>query len=381
MPVTELQNQQGALGTILGLAGGYLAANPQRKAKQKEREQQQAQQGLENKRADQQAQDYHDRTVSEIAAQTATTKHEDANAGAEQFQRGAYAKAISLLASPQKGTDPQAWANSVWQKAVAADPSVGGLGLTDPKLQGELYARVQDVVKQVQTANATRFAGHENALPTDPKKRLGALMIRLQRERGVPGLDLKPTQTMIADTQRQIVDMQNAAHQAVTEAQANRRIGQGDLRISISQARGAGGANSALGERANAVETNALGAPDLKSALRIVERANLPRRDRTEVRQDVMDQFKPVATKPDTSGLSHAGKEAFDHDMVRWTAGGADQDSVPDPTDPKYEKRAAVGGTTSGGGTAPGVTPGKTVVGSDGHTYQQLPNGKWKVIK
>jgi hypothetical protein len=94
-----------------------------------------------------------------------------------------------------------------------------------------------------------------------------------------------------------------------------------------------------------------------------------------------MDQFKPAATKPDTSGLSHAGKEAFDHDMVRWAAGGADQDSVPDPTDPKYEKRAAVGGTTSGGGTAPGVTPGKTVVGSDGHTYQQLPNGKWKVIK
>ena len=123
--------------------------------------------------------------------------------------------------------------------------------------------------------------------------------------------------------------------------------------------RGGGGANSDLGGRGEAVENQAMGAPDLKSALRIVERANLPRRDRAEVRQDVMDQFRQPTAK-DTSGLSNAGKEKFSHDMTAWTLGGMVGDQ-PDPSDPKYQKRTdALGGAkppAGGGGGASAPAP------------------------
>jgi hypothetical protein len=64
-----------------------------------------------------------------------------------------------------------------------------------------------------------------------------------------------------------------------------------------------GGANSNLSDRAQNIGDEAIRQPDLKSALRVVERANLPRRDRAEVVQYVTSQYKsdPVQHNPDAA--------------------------------------------------------------------------------
>jgi hypothetical protein len=351
------------------LVGGYLAANPQRKAKQ-------AQQEIENKRnANQDAEtaardrDYHNEVTSQIAATTAQTKQKGDDAANTQLQNGAYTQASNLLASPPKDQDPQAWAQSVWRRATSPIAS-GGLGLTDPKLQGDLYAQVQDAVTKAVKAKADQFTGHEQALPTDPKARLSVLLKRLQVERGVPGVDTKVTQQMIADTQKQILDQENRLHQSVTDNFTQQRLNQGNQRISISlenaaTRRAGGGNNSGLSDRANAIETSALAAPNQKAALRIVEQSGLNRRDRAAVRQDVLDQFKPDAVGHDTSGLSRGGLESYKHDHDAWALNALrDPDNAgpePDPSDPKYQKMSdalrAPGGGGGGGAPATARTP------------------------
>jgi hypothetical protein len=288
MPVQELQNQAG-LGSVLGMVGGYLAANPARKAKQ-------AQQEIENKETAARDQDYHNEVTSQIAARTAQTKLEGDDAANTQLQNGAYAQASNLLASPPKGQDPQAWAQSAWRRATSPIAS-GGLGLTDPKLQGDLYAQVQDAVGKAVQAKADQFTGHEQALPTDPKARLTVLLKRLQVERGIPGVDTKVTQQMIADTQKQILDQENRLHQSVMDYFAQQRLNQGNQRIQISlenaaTRRAGGGYNSGLSDSEEDIENQAMRSPDLKTALRILQRANLPVRDARRIREDLEDNYK-----------------------------------------------------------------------------------------
>jgi hypothetical protein len=209
MPVTELGQSAGGLGQVLGMVGGYLLGNPQRKAAQ-------AQRDVENKRADAQAKDYHDNIQSEIQSRQHTQQTTDADAANTKYQQGAYAKLSALLKTPPpNGMTAQQWVAQVQSK-------VPETGLTDPKLLGQLYGEAQDVIKQEQTANATKFAGKEMALPTDPKQRLSVLFKRLQAERGVPGMDTGPTEKMIADTQKQITDMETRAFQAATLSERKR---------------------------------------------------------------------------------------------------------------------------------------------------------------
>jgi len=370
MPVQVLPDQQGGLGTVIGLVGGYLAGNPARKAKQ-------AQQEIENKRnatndAREAArdQDYHNEVTANIAKTTADTADKTASTANTQLQNGAYTTASNLLSSPEKGKDPVQWANSVWRRATQPI-AAGGLGLTDPELQGKLYAQVQDIVGNVQKAHAAQFVGHENKLPSDPNKRLSMLLQRYAIERGIPGLDTKPTQQMIADTQRQIIDINNRAHQAVTENQGQQRINQGAQRLVIedNRSRRGGSSNSDLSDRAQNIETQALGANvhDLKSALRIVEHANLPQRDYRRVRQDVIDQFKPAPVSHDVSGLSSMGAREYTRDDNAWKI-KAQQDPdgagpEPDPMDAKYEKKATVlnrPATNATPAPLPGNTPAPT---------------------
>lgn len=162
-------------------------------------------------------------------------------------------------------------------------------------------------------------------------------------------------------------------HRRITEGQTNQRINISLGGLDLRRAGGAGGAD--LSDRGTAIYNRAMGAPNQKEALKIVESAGLSAREEARVRRNVMDQFKPERTAPDLSGLSAAGKLTYQQDYFSALQKGTDP---PDWHDPKYEKRAAVGGGGGGGG---GTQPGKTVVGSDGHTYQQLPGGKWKVIK
>lgn len=214
MPVTQLTDQ-GGIGNIIGMVGGYLLGNPARKAKK-------AQQDIENKRnaagdarSDKQAQDYHDNITSEIATRNATGARETTDANNTQFQQGAYGKLSTMLRNKPEGVTAQQWVAQV-QKQVPT------LGLTDPKLLGQLYTDAQGVITQDQTTQNAAFAGGEMALPSDPAKRLAVLMKRLQIERSRPGFDVKPTETAIADTQKQIAEAQVAAHQSSTEGETRR---------------------------------------------------------------------------------------------------------------------------------------------------------------
>ena len=270
MPVTQLETDPNAgsgIGKIVGMVGGYLASNPERKA-------QKAQQDIENKRNAQQDADTHSNIQSEIASRTAATKREDTTSANTQFQNGAYSKAIALLGNLPKGTDPQAWANSVWQKAVAADVSTGGFGLSDPKLMGDLYAQVQEAVGKATAAKAQRFISKENVLPGDPSKALPILMKRLQIERGQPGVDTKQieqTEAMISEAQRQIGEMQARAHQSVLEQQGEQRIGQGQQRLEISLARGGSGGGAGDPASLADVTTHLRGAKNRDQAQAILD--------------------------------------------------------------------------------------------------------------
>jgi hypothetical protein len=238
VPVTQLTDQ-GGLGTLVGLAGGYLLGNPERKAKK-------AQQDIENKRnaandarATARDQDYHDEITANIKKGQAETQHTADTDVYNRAQNGAYATLSAQLQNRPEGVTAQQWVAHVQQQT----PS---LGLTDPTLLGKLYTQAQGVLTKDQADNAASFVSHEHALPSDPQQRLSTLMKRLQIERGVPGVDTKPTETMIADLQKQITEAQVAAHQAAIESERTRhdRATEGNAaqRIVISQGRGSAAA-------------------------------------------------------------------------------------------------------------------------------------------
>jgi hypothetical protein len=355
MPVVQLQDDTGEnLGRALGTAAGFFATRKTRAADKAQR--------------DREAEDTHANIQSEIAARTADTARADAESTNTVFQRGAYSKAVSLLASPPKGTDPQAWANSVWQKATTADPSNGGLGLTDPELQGKLYAMLQDTVGKAQAAKQQQFAAGLKYPPNwntmKPQEQLAYLQQRLNAAERVQNKDV------VNATNQEMGRIQNAINQAnlnqhrgVTERQADQRISINLGGLNLRRAGGAGGAD--LSDRAVAVVNTALGAPNQKAALKILDQANLPRRDYTQARQELMDQFREPASH-DTSGLSAAGTLQYNKDVRDWMTGGQDPSSEPDPSDPKYQKKSSALGAPpapsatpkSGGGSNVGIPAG-----------------------
>jgi hypothetical protein len=214
MPVQQLQNDQG-LGSIIGAVGGYLAQNPERKAKKAQLDIENKRNAASDARADAQAKDTHDNITNEIATRNATTQQTTADATNAQFQQGAYAKASTMLHNRPQGVPAQQWVAQV-QKQVPT------LGLTDPKLLGQLYGEAQGVITQDQATNATNFVKHEQVLPSDPNKAIGTLMKRQQIEGGVPGIDPKRTQDMITATNKQITDAQTAAYHAQATAERKR---------------------------------------------------------------------------------------------------------------------------------------------------------------
>lgn len=210
MPITQLQDS-GGLGSIIGSVGGYLAANPERKAKK-------AQLDIENKRnaANDAAtagrdRDYHDEVTANIAKGQAQTDQTKTDAANTQLQNGAYSKLSTSLHGPRPpGVSAQQWVTYLQGRVLP-------MGLTDPDLQGKLLAQAQEVLAKDQAQSATDFVKREQTLPGDPKKAIGTLMKRQQAEGGVPGIDPKRTQDMITATQKQITEAQAAAHQNAVE--------------------------------------------------------------------------------------------------------------------------------------------------------------------
>jgi hypothetical protein len=141
------------------------------------------------------------------------------------------------------------------------------------------------------------------ALPGDPKQRLSVLMKRLQAERGVPGLDTKPTQELIADTQRQIVDMENRAHQDALLAQGAERNRIARDRANRPRGTGSGKPDGSVATPAeDAVYAAAMAAKTPQEAVRIIGNPHngLTSKQRSEMLTIVKDS-KPdkTATKQD----------------------------------------------------------------------------------
>jgi hypothetical protein len=370
MGVVQLQDDTGEnLGRALGTAAGYFAT---RKARQAERDYQHQRDTTADEsaraagvRADTASKLYAENITSEIATRNATTARNETDDANTKLQNGLFAKYAPMLESPPKGADIKAWVQSVKQKAFAD-------GLTDSTLLARLNTQAQEAITSSEGSRLQAFQQGLHYPPNwnkmQPQQQVAYLQQRLNSAERAGAKDVvSATNAEIGRIQGAINAANLAHHRGVTEQQGAQRIN-----ISIDRAArgsGGGGANADLGSRAQAIENQAMGAPDLKAALRIVERANLPRRDRTEVRQDVMDQFREPAAR-DTSGLSAGGKQLYDQDVRNAMLNGTAQ---PDLNDPKYEKKAhALGarGGGSGGGPKPVMHNGKPYyLHSDGNYY------------
>lgn len=305
------------------------------------------------------------------------------------FQGQQQAKQQKAEQARQAALDAQTVAESLWQHHRQADADARATtkaGQEATTFENQQTDRAQTEATATALAHfQARMKYPANWNKMKPEQQIAYLQQRLNKEQQMPGAEklVAQTQKEIEDIQRPIVAAANqaAASSRAAGAQATQRrdtdvresgaLNRLNIRIE-NPGRGSGGANSDLTQRGEAVENAAMGAPDLKSALRIVERANLPRRDRAEVRQDVMDQFKEPAPR-DLSGLSNKGQNDYRRDQTIWQLNGMDPDAVPDPNNPKYEKKITViGGGNRGGSPArptpqPAATPppsgggGKTV--------------------
>ena len=392
MPVQQLEG--GGLGNALGMVGGFLAANAGANKQRKDAAAKAATATADKQhttaREDAAAADTHANIQSLIHDRDVGQQNVTANNQNAQNALGAYNTYFPMLSNPPtKPGDPPLHGPALGKalqniRIEAMNKGAFSDEKTAQQRQTDFNTEIARILQEDKAASTQSFLGKEakTAIPGDPQQMLNFLLKhRLPAERAA-GIDTKDTMAMITDAQRQV----NEANLEKQRGVQNQNAGQ---RIQISLARGAGGGggyNSDLQPRAQAIESKALGEKDVKSALRDVETANLPRRDRAEVRQDVMDQFRAPPMSHDTSGLSAGGKQMFDNDVRNYMTKDGDASGLPDPdpSDPKYQKKtAALGGgaPAGGGGSAPGGGGEKRTVslkaamalpGNKGKTPQQV---------
>jgi hypothetical protein len=229
-------------------------------------------------------------------------------------------------------------------------------------------ADVEKATGAAQKTNADKFVRNEHPLPGDPSARLKVLMKRLQIERGIPGLDTKPTQQMIADTQRELSESALERHRSAQEQQAEQRFGLMLDRFARASNKAPDNGDSPA---ARTVWANVTKAKTPQDAARIIgDPSNgLTIRDRSSMLAIVKD-MNPGKPPADTSGLDAAGKELFNRDMEAWKANGKDPDEVPDPSNPKYEKR-------SSSHSAPSLPPTKVNPANGKTYYLHAADGKY----
>lgn len=298
MPVTQLQDQ-GGLGTLLGLAGGFLLGNPERKRKQAEREYQHTRDTAEDARrasadtrADTQARTYADNITSEIATRNAATTRTAANDAHATLQQGLFAKYMPMLQTPPKGQDVKQWATSIRNQAIKD-------GLTDPTKLSELNTEIARVIRAAAPTPQQVMQGL-------PQLKAGATPQEVSRHyldaasRALQNPDLPEDQRKLLAEQYHKMAMDAVSHQPKAETAEEKYAREHGVRMPsyadlhprpdrVIIDRG----NLPQSTRASAVENRALEAKDLKAALKIVEAAGLGARDRSQVRQSVMDQFRP----------------------------------------------------------------------------------------
>ena len=155
MPVQVLPDQQGGLGTVIGLVGGYLAGNPARKAKQAQQEIENKRNATNDARLDSEARD----RAAEIQSTITKNNFEQHNTETDRIeaarQQALYEKYAKIVgAGPPKNVSPQQWATNLQNQANAE-------GLTDMKLRGDLIADGQAVV----AARAPKLSQVTHGLP------------------------------------------------------------------------------------------------------------------------------------------------------------------------------------------------------------------------
>jgi hypothetical protein len=391
MPVTELENQ-GGIGSILGLVGGYLAGNPARKAAKEQQDYTRKRQSAEDDRAQKQL-------ASNI--QEETDRHKGFEDQQSLAQRETAANAtIHQTLGPEPKYDPNNPGPYLAYATKAAS-----------------YFRNQGLA---QTPTGKGWQDEANKIPQGYQQFTGG-----QKNVASAGLDKARTQQIvqwkqIADykfaqkmkelqTTEQGRERAKAANQAAAYARAQLSQGGANARAQMSE-----------DERTMIAEMTALNAANGADANRAYQTA------RTQYEGQLRQWTTDQATGNEQTARGNAppadyGQPAptFNFSMPSSQPSAPTIILVPGPngqpipvvtrqsaTPPKPKPKpkapdapaAAPAAAPSGGGgidlgtivhgiqhlfgggnAAP--TPAKTVVGSDGHTYQQLPNGKWKVIK
>ncbi len=162
MPFQEVGDAQGGLGTLIGLAGGYLASNPQRKAAKANADYERAEKSKADSRADQEL-------ALNVQAVAQNKTEWDAKQQQEQLREGTLANIAKQIPQPTSDPikDPGSWQKYFLQvanqlRAFPADAKIAtdaaatvGRALLYDTQGGLNQARVPLIGAQTAVAKAT----------------------------------------------------------------------------------------------------------------------------------------------------------------------------------------------------------------------------------
>lgn len=314
------------------------------------------------------------------------------------FQGQQQAKQQKAEQARQAALDAQTVAESLWQHHRQADADARATtkaGQEATTFENQQTDRAQAEATATALAHfqaRMRYPANWNKMK--PEQQIAYLQQRLNKEQQTPGAE-----KLVAQTQKEIEDIQRPLIAAANQAAATGRTGmttatqrrdtdvreQGAttrLDIRLSDPRRGGGSDPDLSDRGTAVYNRAIGAPNQQAALKIVESSGLSAKEEARVRRNVIDQFREPAPR-DLSGLSVKGNNDLKHDMELWTIGGMDPTTMPDPNNPKYEKKINVVGGGNRSAPAPAATPAAgskprvETTQHNGKTYYKHPDGNW----
>jgi hypothetical protein len=353
MPITQLGQGQasgpggaiGAAASIAGLVGGFIQGNAERKQRKAESDKTDA-------REDARAKDYHDEITSQVNAQNANAARQADTDKSAQLAQGAYAKYLPMLSSPPPGPDGKPLKGPALQNALTAIRNKAfSEGMTDDKHVADFNAEIARVMQQNAPKLSDVNLGPEPVM--DGKAAWTPQKVQQYYAHAVTQVlssDLPEDQKKIAiDTYTKMAAnlLKEQPKQMTPYEQA--RIGIERDKLNHPRPSGGGGRG-----------------PD---GLTPYERIENDRWNKTHN----PDGTTKGSANRDTSGLSNAGKEAFSHDMVQWSTSGMDPNAQPDPSNPKYARRAAAGSGGGGGNTLapkPVMHNGKPYyLHSDGNYY------------
>jgi hypothetical protein len=130
-------------------------------------------------------------------------------------------------------------------------------------------------------------------------------------------------QAMAANAVKDQTEAERERHDRALERAAEQR-NQTQITIAGMPARsrgGGGGGYSGLSDSEEDIENQAMRSPDLKTALRILQRANLPLRDARRIREDLEDNYK--------STPEHKDPNAPDYRSEAGALSGPDWNALP----------------------------------------------------